>query len=161
MSKGNSHLFEHTIGADIQLINELNVCNQKRYRTKNISNISKSTGNFCSERVAWLRLFFEYCKAPLQWHDDESGIIRVGLPPRWSDDVMLEAAMHKLCEVYDSLFIKNKNEYSFAGFRSEEEQFAFYNLADIFAKMIYQKNNGEFTIVNDLYLGDWRSTISD
>ncbi len=154
MSKGRSNLFKHTAGANNQLSNE---SGRDRGRCRSKPELMKG---LCPEKIAWLRLLFGYGQAPLQWYDKENEVIKVGLPPQWADDVTLEAAMYQLRDAYDSLFANNKNGYSFVGFRSEKEKITFYNLADVFAKMIYQKSNGEFTIVNDLCLNDWHSTIS-
>lgn len=111
-------------------------------------------------KICYLRLLLEYGQEPLWWYDDEA-VIDVGLIPEWEDDKELYDLMYQLSDEFDALFINNKQEFSYVGFKNEEHQNSFYALADLFATKVFEKNSGKYKLINDFKLGDWHSTVGN
>lgn len=110
-------------------------------------------------RICYLRLLLEYGQEPLWWYDYDGGVIDVGLLPEWENDKELYNLTYQLSNEYDALFIDNEKEFSYVGFKDEKHKLSFCALADLFATKVYQKNSGQYKIINDLNLDDWRSSI--
>jgi hypothetical protein len=112
-------------------------------------------------KICYLRLLLEYGQEPLWWYDDKSGVIDVGLIPEWEDDAELEKILYQLSDEFDALFINNKHEFSYVGFKNDEHRQSFFKLADAFATQIFAKNAGKYKIINDLKLEDWHSIVGN
>jgi hypothetical protein len=112
-------------------------------------------------KISYLRFLLEYGQEPLWWYDDESGVIDVGLIPEWEDDAELEKILYLLSDEFDALFINNKHEFSYVGFKNDEHRQSFFKLADAFATQIFAKNAGKYKIINDLKLEDWHSIVGN
>ncbi|MGN0910788.1 MAG: hypothetical protein ACI4NV_05125 [Thermoguttaceae bacterium] len=110
-------------------------------------------------RICYLRLLLEYGQEPLWRYDYDGGVIDVGLLPEWENDKELYNLTYQLSNEYDALFIANEKEFSYVGFKDEKHRLSFCALADLFATKVYQKNSGQYRIINDLKLDDWHSSI--
>lgn len=109
--------------------------------------------------ICYLRLLLEFGQEPLWWYDNDGDVIDVGLIPEWEEDKELNDLMYQLSDEYDALFINTEKEFSYIGFKDDDHQHYFYELADLFAKKLFQKNSNKYKIVNDLKLEDWHSSI--
>lgn len=63
----------------------------------------------------------------------------------------------KLCKEYDSLFINNLKEFSYVGFKNEQHKTEFINLANEFVKYVEEKNSGQYEIVDDYNLDNYKN----
>lgn len=112
-------------------------------------------------KICFLRLLLEYGQEPLWWYDDNGGVIDVGLIPEWEGDKGLADLMYQLSDEYDALFVNNSQEFSYIGFKDEQHQHSFFALADLFATKVFEKNSGEYKLINNLKLGDWHSSVGN
>lgn len=112
-------------------------------------------------KIGYLRLIFEFGQEPLWWYDNDGGVIDVGLLPEWESDIELYNLMYQLSDEYDALFINSDTEFSYVGFKDDKHKYSFYALADLFTTKVFQKNSGQYKIVNDLKLEDWCSSIGN
>ena len=102
--------------------------------------------------ISYIRLLLDYPCYPVWLYAEDGCVIDTVLPEEWQDDAELDDLFIKLQEAYNALFIDDGKEFSYVGFRSDEERTAFEQLMQSAADALYRKNNGKYTIVNDLHL---------
>ena len=70
-------------------------------------------------------------------------------PPEWENDVELEEATTTFIDKYNKGFKDTSKVFEYIGFKSEKEKSIIRSLADKVSKLVEQKNNGKYIIIND------------
>lgn len=97
-----------------------------------------------------IRLLLEYKAFPVWIYDEEGLVIDTCLPSEWEDDSELKGIWQQVIDAYDSLFIDNKEEFKFVGFDSQDSKESFIALVDTARNMLTVKNNGKYSIKDEL-----------
>ena len=100
--------------------------------------------------ISYIRLLLDYPCYPVWLYAEDGSVIDTVLPEEWQDDTELDSLFIKLQEEYNALFIDDGKEFTYVGFRSDEERTALEQLTQSAVDTLYRKNNGKYTIVNDL-----------
>ena len=100
--------------------------------------------------IAYIRLLLDYGAYPVFLYDDEGCVIDTALPPEWQDDEELADAFDAVDELYRSLFIDNKREFSYIGPPNEETRQPFVSLVERAVALLEEKNVGKYLIRNDI-----------
>ena len=98
----------------------------------------------------YIRLLLEYGTYPVWLYADDGGVIDTRLPDELSNDTELEARFDDLQRRYHALFINNEKEFSYVGFKINDEKKAFY--ADMLdaIRELKEKLGGRYEIVDDI-----------
>lgn len=104
-----------------------------------------------------IRLLLEYNTYCVWLYNEKDEIIDNDNPPEWDDDQELTDAFMAVSDIYDTFFIDNEQEFCFIGCDDVETLEKLRNAVYLAVDMIYKKNNGKYTIVNDIVLPDLNS----
>lgn len=90
------------------------------------SKLTQEGGNNCmtvnSIPISQIRLIIEYKSYPM-WLCDEDGILVLeGIVDELKDDTWLCRELDEIQQIYNSLFIDTKIEFSYVGFSTKEEE---------------------------------------
>lgn len=99
-----------------------------------------------------IRLMLEYNTYCIWLYNEKNEIVGNDNPPEWDDDKELTDAFIAISDLYDSFFIDNKREFRYTGCKNAE---TLHRLEDAVAhavKLLKEKNNGKYEIVNDICL---------
>lgn len=96
-----------------------------------------------------IRLLLEYDTYPIWLYNENDEIIDNVPPPEWENDVELEEATTNLIDKYNKGFKDTSKVFEYIGFKSEKEKSIIRSLADKVSKLVEQKNNGKYIIIND------------
>ena len=96
-----------------------------------------------------IRLLLEYGTYPIWLYNENDEIIDNVPPPEWENDKELDELTTNLIDNYEKGFINTPKIFEYIGFKSEKEKSTIRALADKIAKLVEQKNNGKYIIVND------------
>ena len=102
--------------------------------------------------IVKLRLLLDYQCYPVWLYDENGRIVDTLLPEELRNDKELDKKFDDLQARYDNLFINNEREFSFVGFRSEEERKRFFDDWNTAAEELKAKTGGKYEIVDDVKL---------
>ena len=99
-----------------------------------------------------IRLMLEYNTYCIWLYNEKNEIVGNDNPPEWDDDKELTDAFIAISDLYDSFFIDNKREFRYAGCKNAETLHRLENAVAHAVKLLKDKNNGKYEIVNDICL---------
>lgn len=99
-----------------------------------------------------IRLLLEYNTYCVWLYNEKDEIIDNDNPPEWNDDQELTDAFMAVSDIYDTFFIDNEKEFSFIGCGDEDTLKELQNAVSLAVDLLIKKNNGKYTIVNDIVL---------
>ena len=97
-----------------------------------------------------LRLMLEYNTYCVWLYDENDEIIDNDNPPEWNDDQQLTDAFMAVSDLYDTFFIDNKTDFLYIGCPDDETRQELMRRIDYAVHLLYEKNAGKYTIVNDI-----------
>lgn len=97
-----------------------------------------------------IRLLMEYNTFPVWLYDRDDQIIDNDLPPEWQNDTDLECAFMALSDYYDTFFVDTDTEFRYVGFQNGEEKQKLTALSEAAIKLLHDKNNGKYIIINNI-----------
>jgi len=100
--------------------------------------------------IKTLRLMLEYHCYPVWLYDENGNVVDTLLPEDLRSDTELDSKFDDLQTRYDSLFIDNSHEFSYTGFKSEEEKSVFLNDWKSAVNELTSKTNGKYIIIDDI-----------
>ena len=100
--------------------------------------------------IRTLRLMLDYKCYPVWLYDDAGNIIDTLLPEELRSDIELDSKFDDLQARYDALFIDNEHEFSYVGFKSDEEKESFINDWNCAVQELSEKTAGKYTIINEI-----------
>lgn len=100
--------------------------------------------------IKTLRLMLEYHCYPVWLYDENGEVVDTLLPEELRSDLELDSKFDALQARYDALFIDNEHEFSYKGFRSDEEKEDFLNKWNEAIEELAAKVNGKYLIVDDI-----------
>ena len=104
-----------------------------------------------------IRLLLEYNTYCVWLYNEKDEIIDNDNPPEWNDDQELTDAFMAISDIYDTFFIYNEREFSFIGCSDEDTLRELQNAVSLAVDLLIKKNNGKYTIVNDIVLPELNS----
>jgi hypothetical protein len=99
-----------------------------------------------------IRLMLEYNTYCIWLYDEDDDIIDNDNPPEWDDDKELTDAFMAVSDLYDTFFIDNKQEFRYVGCKDEKILQQLNEAVAHAVKILMDKNNGKYEIVNDIEL---------
>ena len=100
--------------------------------------------------IKTIRLMLEYNTYCIWLYNEDGEIIDNDNPPEWKDDKELTDAFMAVSDLYDSFFVDNQNEFKYIGCPNEETRQKITELIDKAVSILNTKNNGKYTIINDI-----------
>ncbi len=100
--------------------------------------------------IVKLRLLLEYRCYPVWLYDEDNNIVDTLLPEELRSDSALDSKFDNIQEKFDSLFIDNKKEFRYVGFKNEVEKQRFITECNEAIKELTLKTNGRYRIINDI-----------
>lgn len=100
--------------------------------------------------IKTLRLMLDYHCYPVWLYDDRGGIVDTLLPEELRSDKELDNKFDDLQARYDALFIDNGHEFTFTGFKTEEERAKFLTDWQEAARELAEKTAGKYTIIDEI-----------
>lgn len=100
--------------------------------------------------IKTIRLMLEYNTYCIWLYNEDGEIIDNDNPPEWKDDKELTDAFMAVSDLYDSFFVDNQNEFKYIGCPNEETRQKLTELIDKAVSILNTKNNGKYTIINDI-----------
>lgn len=97
-----------------------------------------------------LRLMLEYGCYPVWLYNEKDHIVDTLLPEDLRSDTALDSKFDDLQARYESLYINNSHEFTYVGFKSEDEKQSFVNDWQSAVAELTEKTNGKYEIVNDI-----------
>lgn len=97
-----------------------------------------------------IRLLLDYGCYPVWLYDENDNIIDTLLPEEMRSDTELEAKFDNLQERYNALFIDNPHEFSFVGFKNNEERKKFFTDWNATVHDFITKLNGRYFVTNEI-----------
>ena len=104
-----------------------------------------------------IRLLLEYNTYCIWLYNENSEIIDNDNPPEWEDDQELTNAFMAVSDIYDTFFIDTEKEFSYIGCDDVETLEKLRNAVSLAVDILYKKNNGKYTIINDIVLPELNS----
>lgn len=102
--------------------------------------------------ITKLRLMLDYHCYPVWLYDENGSIVDTLLPEELRSDTELDAKFDDLQERFDALFIDNEHEFSFKGFKTEEEKQQFLKDWQSAVSDLRNKVAGRYEVVDDISL---------
>lgn len=99
-----------------------------------------------------IRLMLEYNTYCIWLYNEKNEIIDNDNPPEWDDDKKLTDAFMAVSDLYDTFFIDNKHEFRYIGCKDEKILQQLNKAVAHAVKILMEKNNGKYEIVNDIDL---------
>ena len=99
-----------------------------------------------------IRLMLEYNTYCVWLYNEKNEIIDNDNPPEWNDDNELTEAFMAVSCLYDTFFIDNKQEFRHIGCKDEKTMRQLKEAVSHAVKLLMDKNNGRYEIVNDIEL---------
>lgn len=99
-----------------------------------------------------IRLMLEYNTYCIWLYNEKGEIIDNDNPPEWDDDKELTDAFMSVSDIYDSFFIDNKHEFRYIGCNDMATLRRLKEAVAHAVKILIDKNNGKYEIVNDIRL---------
>lgn len=106
--------------------------------------------NLGENNMKKIRLMLEYKSYPIWIYNEEGFIEDNVLPEEWKYSQELINLTDEIQAVFDSLFIDTVNEFKYVGFSDMEKRNSFINKLKNFEKIIFEINNKQFIIQNDI-----------
>ena len=100
--------------------------------------------------IKTIRLMLEYNTYCIWLYNEDGEIIDNDNPPEWKDDKELTDAFMAVSDLYDSFFVDNQNEFKYIGCPNEETRQKLTELINKAVSILNTKNNGKYTIINDI-----------
>ena len=100
--------------------------------------------------IKTIRLMLEYNTYCIWLYNEDGEIVDNDNPPEWKDDKELTDAFMAVSDLYDSFFVDNQNEFKYIGCPNEETRQKLTELIDKAVSILNTKNNGKYTIINDI-----------
>lgn len=92
----------------------------------------------------------EYNTYCLWLYNENDEVIDNDNPPEWDNDEALTSAFMAVSDLYDSFFIDNEKEFKYIGPAHEDDVLKLQKLFESAIHMLEKKNNGRYTIQNDV-----------
>ena len=102
--------------------------------------------------VTKLRLMLDYHCYPVWLYDENGNVVDTLLPEELRSDTELDAKFDNLQLRFDALFIDNEQEFSFKGFKTEEEKQHFLKDWQSAVSDLRSKAAGKYEVVDDISL---------
>jgi hypothetical protein len=96
-----------------------------------------------------IRLILEYHCYPVWLYDENDDVIDTLLPDELRSDFELDAKFDDLQERYDALFINNSHEFSYVGFKNDDERNKYMEDWKTAINELKTKINGKYSIIVD------------
>ena len=96
-----------------------------------------------------IRLMLEYNTYCIWLYNEDDEIIDNNNPPEWDDQQLTDAFM-AISDLYDTFFIDNKKEFRYVGCPDDATRQELIKRIDYAIKLLDEKNNGKYVIVNDI-----------
>ncbi len=96
-----------------------------------------------------IRLMLEYHCYPVWLYDENDDVIDTLLPDELRSDFELDAKFDDLQERYDALFIDNSHEFSYVGFKNDDERNKYMEDWKTAINELKTKINGKYSIIVD------------
>lgn len=96
-----------------------------------------------------IRLILEYHCYPVWLYDENDDVIDTLLPEELRSDFELDAKFDDLQERYDALFIDNSHEFSYVGFKNDDERNKYMEDWKTAVNELKTKINGKYSIIVD------------
>jgi hypothetical protein len=96
-----------------------------------------------------IRLILEYHCYPVWLYDENDDVIDTLLPDELRSDFELDAKFDDLQERYDALFIDNSHEFSYVGFKNDDERNKYMEDWKTAINELKTKINGKYSIIVD------------
>jgi hypothetical protein len=96
-----------------------------------------------------IRLMLEYHCYPVWLYDENDDVIDTLLPDELRSDFELDAKFDDLQERYDALFINNSHEFSYVGFKNDDERNKYMEDWKTAINELKTKINGKYSIIVD------------
>jgi hypothetical protein len=97
-----------------------------------------------------IRLMLEYHCYPVWLYDENDDVIDTLLPEELRSDFELDAKFDDLQARYDALFIDNSHEFSYVGFKNDDERNKYMEDWKTTVNELKAKTNGKYSIVDDV-----------
>ena len=108
-----------------------------------------------------IRLMLEYNTYCIWLYNEKDEIIDNDNPPEWDDDKKLTDAFMAVSDLYDTFFIDTKQEFRYIGCKDEKTLQQLREAVDYAVKVLMDKNNGKYEIVNDIELPSLNDADTD
>jgi hypothetical protein len=96
-----------------------------------------------------IRLILEYHCYPVWLYDENDDVIDTLLPDELRSDFELDAKFDDLQKRYDALFIDNSHEFSYVGFKNDDERNKYMEDWKTAVNELKTKINGKYSIIVD------------
>ena len=97
-----------------------------------------------------IKVFLEYNTFPVWLYNEKEEIVDNDLPQEWESDKALEDAFMELSDFYDTFFVDTPNEFRYEGCKNEKERKKLKALADFAIKLLVERNQGKYTIIDNI-----------
>lgn len=92
----------------------------------------------------------EYNTYCIWLYNEDGEIIDNDNPPEWNDDQPLTDAFMAVSDLYDTFFIDDGHEFRYVGCPNDVTRKELIGRIDYAVKLLYEKINGKYMIVNDI-----------
>ena len=99
-----------------------------------------------------ITFMLEYGCIPIWVHNESGELLCVGLPEELEFHCELKKLLEEISKEYDALYINNSVEFSYQGFRTEEEEKLFEQKVYRAIKMVKEVSKGKYEFVADYYV---------
>lgn len=97
-----------------------------------------------------IRVMLDYGCYPVWLYDEEDDVINTLLPEELRSNFELDAKFDDLQARYEALFINNEKEFSYKGFRSDEEKKKFLTDWQTAVDELVAAVDGKYPISNEI-----------
>ena len=102
--------------------------------------------------VKRIRLLLDYGCYPVWLYDENNDVIDTLLPEELRSDVELDKKFDDLQARYEALFINDTHEFSYVGFKTEEDRDIFFRDWELVTAELKEKLQGKYPISDDVAL---------
>lgn len=100
--------------------------------------------------VKKLRIMLEYHCYPVWLYDEDGDVIDTLLPEELRNDEDLDKKFDDLQARYDALFVDNAHEFTYVGFKSDEQKNQFIQDWLSAVAQLRKKTNGRYEIIDEI-----------
>ena len=97
-----------------------------------------------------IRVMLDYGCYPVWLYDEDNDLIDTLLPEEIRSNIQLDAKFDDLQARYEALFINNSKEFSFVGFKTEEEKSKFLSDWNSAVQELRVATNGKYEIQDEI-----------
>lgn len=95
-----------------------------------------------------IRINFEYGTFPVWLYDENGGIIENDFPEYLIGDKELESSFGELQNLFDNLFINDKSEFRYVGFKSSSDEKEFNEKLQSAKDILRKKLSSDWKVEN-------------